>query len=111
MRIRAVFPNHDLLLQPGIFGKISIPGSPLYKGILIPDEAIASDQDRRIVYVLDDANVVSAQVIRPGPRIDGYRVVRTGLTGMERIVVDGLTRVRPGVKVDPAMVDLPPIKP
>jgi RND family efflux transporter MFP subunit len=110
MRIRAVFPNHDLLLQPGIFGKISIPGSPLYKGILIPDEAIASDQDRRIVYVLDDANVVSAQVIRPGPRIDGYRVVRTGLTGTERIVVDGLTRVRPGVKVDPAMVDLPPIK-
>jgi RND family efflux transporter MFP subunit len=111
MRIRAVFPNGNLLLQPGLFGRISIPGSPLYKGILIPDEAIASDQDRRLVYVLDDANVISTQVVRPGPRIDGYRVVRTGLSGLERIVVNGLARVRPGVTVDPEPVDLPLVRP
>lgn len=110
MRARAEFPNADGLLQPGLFGRISIPGSPLYEGILIPDEAIGSDQDRRIVYVLNDENVVSAQVIRPGPRIDGYRVVRTGLTGKERIVVAGLVRVRPGVKVDPELIDLPPVR-
>ncbi len=111
MRIRAVLPNRDLLLQPGLFGRISIPGSPVYKGILIPDEAIASDQDRRIVYVLDDADVVSPQVIRPGPRIDGYRVVRKGLTGTERIVVDGLMRIRPGIKVAPEVIELPPVRP
>lgn len=110
MRGRAVFQNDDLLLQPGLFGRISIPGSPLYDGILIPDEAIGSDQDRRIVYIVDDANVVTAQVIRPGPRIDGYRVVRNGLTGTERIVVNGLMRIRPGVTVDPQPVELPPVR-
>jgi RND family efflux transporter MFP subunit len=110
MRGRAVFPNDDHVLQPGLFGRISIPGSPVYQGVLIPDEAIGSDQDRRIVYVVDDANVVSAQVIRPGPRIDGYRVVRKGLTGSERIVVKGLIRVRPGMTVDPETIELPEVR-
>ncbi len=110
MRGRAVFVNQDLLLQPGMFGRISIPGSPVYQGVLIPDEAIASDQDRRIVYVLDENNVATAQVIRPGPRIDGYRVVRRGLSGDERIVVKGLMRVRPGITVDPELIELPVVR-
>jgi len=110
MRGRAVFVNEDMILQPGLFGRISIPGSPVYQGVLIPDEAIASDQDRRIVYVLDDKNVATAQVIRPGPRIDGYRVVRKGLTGEERIIVNGLMRVRPGITVDPEMIELPVVR-
>ena len=110
MRGRAIFANKDLILQPGLFGRISIPGSPVYDGILIPDEAIASDQDRRIVYVLDESNAINAQVIRPGPRIDGYRVVRRGLTGTERIVVNGLMRVRPGITVDPEEIELPEVR-
>ena len=110
IRGRAVFPNDDLLLLPGLFGRISIPGSPLYKGILIPDEAIGSDQDRRIVYVVDGENKVGARVIRPGPRIDGYRVVRRGLTGDELLVVNGLMRVRPGVTVNPQVTELPPTR-
>ena len=111
MRARAVFDNPDEILQPGLFGRISIPGSPFYQGILIPDEAIGSDQDRRIVYVLSEDNSVRAQVVRPGPRIDGYRLIRKGLTGEETIVVNGLMRVRPGVTVTPQMTDLPPVKP
>jgi len=107
IRGRAVFENEDLLLLPGLFGRISIPGSPVYKGVLIPDEAIASDQDRRIVYVLGEDNKISAKVIRPGPQIDGYRVVRKGLTGDETLVVNGLMRVRPGVTVTPQMSELP----
>ncbi len=107
MRGRAVFPNESLILQPGLFGRISIPGSPLYDGILIPDEAIGNDQDRRIVYIVGDDNTVSAKVIRPGPRIDGYRVVRKGLDGTENLVVKGLIRVRPGLKVDPEVIELP----
>ncbi len=103
----AVFENKDLLLLPGLFGRISVPGSPVYKGVLIPDEAIASDQDRRIVYVLGEGNKVTAKVIRPGPQIDGYRVVRKGLTGDETLVVNGLMRVRPGVTVTPQMSELP----
>jgi RND family efflux transporter MFP subunit len=107
IRGRAVFENEDLLLLPGLFGRISIPGSPVYKGVLIPDEAIASDQDRRIVYVLGEGNKIAAKVIRPGPQIDGYRVVRKGLTGDETLVVNGLMRVRPGVTVTPQMSELP----
>ena len=108
IRARAVFPNDDHLLLPGLFGRISIPGSPLREGVLIPDEAISSDQNRRIVYVVDSKNTVSAKVIRTGPRIDGYRVVREGLTGKETIVVNGLMRVRPGVVVNPKVTELPP---
>ena len=101
MRARARFANPDGVLQPGMFGRINVPGSLPYKGVLIPDEALGSDQDRRIVYVVDDAGAVSAKPVRIGPRIDGYRVIREGLTGDETIVVNGLMRVRPGVKVKP----------
>lgn len=110
VRIRAVFDNADMILQPGLFGRISIPGSPLYEGILIPDEAIGSDQDRRIVYLVGENNAVRPQIVRPGPRIDGYRVIREGLTGEETLVVNGLMRVRPGVTVSPQMTELPPVK-
>ena len=55
LRLRAKFPNPDFILQPGLFGRIHVPGSLPYKGILIPDEAVAADQDRRIVYVVDES--------------------------------------------------------
>ncbi|MGF1611753.1 MAG: efflux RND transporter periplasmic adaptor subunit [Kiloniellales bacterium] len=110
MRVRAILDNADKVLQPGLFGRINVPGSLPYRGILIPDEAIASDQQRRIVYVIDDEGVVSTKEIRPGPRIDGYRVVREGLTGDETIVVNGLLRVRPGITVTPQLAELPPTR-
>ena len=85
-----------------------MPGSLPYQGILIPDEAIASDQNRRIVYVVDKDGRVSAKEVQTGPMIDGYRVIRDGLTGKETIVIKGLLRVRPGVVVAPQLVELPP---
>jgi len=109
LRVRAIFDNPDLILQPGLFGTINIPGSLPYRGVLIPDEAIAADQDRRIVYVVDEAGAVSPRQIRPGPRLFGYRVVRDGLQGDETIVINGLMRVRPGVTVTPNLVELPPV--
>jgi RND family efflux transporter MFP subunit len=104
---RALFDNSDLFLQPGMFGRISIPGSGRYQAVLIPDEAIGSDQDRRIVYVVKPDLTIAAQQIRPGPKIDGYRVVREGLTGSETIVIGGLVRIRPGVAVAPQPTTLP----
>jgi RND family efflux transporter MFP subunit len=109
MRVRAILDNPGLILQPGLFGTINIPGSLPYKGVLIPDAAIAADQDRRIVYVVGADNKVSPQQVRPGPRLHGYRVVREGLTGEETIVINGLMRVRPGVTVTPDPVELPPV--
>ncbi|WP_114185161.1 efflux RND transporter periplasmic adaptor subunit [Microvirga aerophila] len=94
IRVRAVFDNKDMLLTPGLFGRVTIGASDPYKGILLPDEAIGSDQDRRVVYAVDEKNVVHLKPVRIGPRIDGYRVIRDGLTGNETVVVNGLVRVR-----------------
>ena len=78
--------------------------------MLIPDEAVGTNQDKRIVYVLGDDNKVSAREVRVGGRIDGYRIVRKGLDGSETIVISGLTRVRPGAVVTPERKDLPPTR-
>ena len=108
--LRATVDNHDLLIKPGLFGVISMPASEKYKGVLIPDEAVASNQDKRIVYVVADDGTVSAREVRVGGKIDGYRIVRKGLDGTETIVISGLTRVRPGSKVTPEKKDLPPTR-
>ena len=108
MRVRARFPNADGILQPGMFGRINVPGSLPHQGVLVPDEALGADQDRRIVFLVDDAGMVSAKPVRTGPLLDGYRVIREGLTGDETIIVNGLMHARPGTKVKVEMVTLPP---
>lgn len=108
VRVRARFDNPDGVLQPGMFGRINVPGSLPYRGVMLPDEAIGADQDRRIVYVVDGEGNVSAKPVRPGPRNHGYRVIREGLSGDETVVINGLMRVRPGVKVKAEIVTLPP---
>ena len=109
MRGRAVVPNRDLLMVPGMFGRIAIPGSGRYRAILVPDEAIGADLDRRFVYVVAADGTVSQKVVRPGPRFDGYRIVRSGLTGDETIIVNGMQRARFG-KITPQQTTLPPIR-
>jgi RND family efflux transporter MFP subunit len=110
MRLRARLPNRDLFLTPGLFGRIAVPGSPRYKGVLVPDEAILTDLDRRFVYVVGADGAVKQQPVRPGSRTDNYRVIREGLKGDETIVVNGLQRVRlGGGKVTPQPVELPPV--
>lgn len=108
MQLRAVLENKDLVLTPGLFGRVRIPGTPRYKAVLVPDEAISADQDRRVVMVVGDDGTVAPKVVRPGPREDGYRVIRQGLTGDESIIINGLQRARPGTKVTPQMTQLPP---
>ena len=110
IRLRAVVENKDLFLVPGLFGTIQVAGSPPHRGVLVPDEAIGTDQDRRIVWAVAEDGTVSSKVVRPGPKIDGYRLIRSGLTGEETIVIAGLQRVRPGAKVTPQRQDLPPVR-
>ncbi|MFK7878757.1 efflux RND transporter periplasmic adaptor subunit [Roseobacter sp.] len=107
MRVRAVLENPDEILTPGLFGRVNVPGSLPYEGILVPDAAIVSDQNRRLVMTVDDAGNVTPVPVRPGPRIDGYRVIRDGLDGSEVIVIEGVIRARPGSVVTPEMVELP----
>jgi RND family efflux transporter MFP subunit len=110
MRGRAVFDNKDMSLTPGLFGRIRLVGSGTYKGVLVPDEAIGSDQDRRVVFIVGPDNTVVMKPVRPGPRIDGYRVIRDGLTGEETVVINGLMRVRAGAKITPQPTTLAPVR-
>jgi RND family efflux transporter MFP subunit len=108
MRLRAKVDNPDLFLTPGLFGKIRVPLGGPKKGVLVPDEAIASDQTRRIVWLVGEDGSTTAKPVVPGPKVDGWRVIRSGLDGSETIAVNGLVRIRPGVKVTPQPVTLPP---
>ncbi len=107
MRVRARFDNPNFVLQPGLFGRVQVEASNVYKAILVPDEAIGSDQNQRVVYVVGDDGTVSTKPVRPGPRLYGYRVIREGMDGNETIVVNGLMRARPGSKITPQMTELP----
>ncbi|WP_404801157.1 efflux RND transporter periplasmic adaptor subunit [Acuticoccus sediminis] len=108
IRLRARLDNPQFIMKPGMFGRVNVPASLPHDGIMLPDEAISSDQDQRIVYVVADDGTVSTKPVRPGPTIDGYRVIRSGLDGSETVIIDGLMRVRPGIKVTPHMIELPP---
>lgn len=107
MRVRAVLANPDELLTPGLFGRVNVPGSLPYEGILVPDRAIVADQNRRLVMTVDENGLVTPLPVRPGPRIDGYRVIRDGMDGSETIVIDGLVAARPGTTVNPDRIELP----
>lgn len=110
LQVRLIVDNKDRFLVPGLFGRTRIPSSPPHQGILIPDEAVATDLDRRFVWTVAEDGSVAARVIRLGPKIDGYRLVRSGLDGTETIVINGLQRVRPGGKVTPERQELPPVR-
>jgi len=99
IRARALFPNPGLLITPGQFGRVRIPGSEAYQAILIPDSAIVSDQSQKIVMTVAADGTVTPKPIRPGPTYQGLRIVRSGLTGDETIIIDGLLRARAGGKV------------
>ncbi|MCJ2058379.1 efflux RND transporter periplasmic adaptor subunit [Methylobacterium sp. J-048] len=108
--LRATVPNADLFIKPGLFGIVSMPATKPFQGVMIPDEAVAANQDKRIVYVLGPENVIQQKDVVLGPKVDGYRVIRSGLKGDESLVVNGIARVRPGAKVNPETVELPPSK-
>lgn len=98
---RATFANPDLFLTPGVFGRMRLPASGTYTAMLVPDDAILSDQSRKIVYVVADDDTVSEREVTMGPLYRGLRVIRKGLEPQERIVVSGIQRAKPGAPVTP----------
>ena len=100
MRCRAILPNADLSLTPGLFAKVRVPGSGRYDAVLIPDSAIATDQSEKFVMVIEADNKARRQKIEIGRRAQGLRIVRDGLRGGEKILIRGLQRVRPGGAVE-----------
>jgi RND family efflux transporter MFP subunit len=101
LRGRAVIPNKDFSILPGQFGRVRLIGSSPYDALLLPDTAIATDQSRKIVFVVKDDDTVEAKPVILGPLDDGLRVIREGLKPEDRVIVDGLQRARVGAKVSP----------
>jgi len=98
---RAVFPNPDGVLTPGMFARVQILGPAPYQALLVPDAAVGIDQSRRIVYVVGADNVIQPRLVTLGRQEGRLRVVREGLEAGDRVVINGLQRARPGVTVEP----------
>ncbi len=107
LRLRGVFPNRDETLLPGYFGRVRVPIGFPHRALLVSDRAIDTDQGQKIVYVVDADNTVAVRPIRLGALHEGLREVTEGLKSGERVVVNGLQQVRPGMPVGPKPVDMP----
>lgn len=102
IRVRALVPNADRLLTPGMFGRIRVPASEPKPTLLIPETAIGTDQTRRFVWVIGENNIPRPQVVELGATVGSLRVVRGGgLKDSDQIIVNGIMRVRPKVPVTP----------
>jgi multidrug efflux system membrane fusion protein len=108
LRSRAIIPNKDFSILPGQFGRVRLIGSSPYEALLLPDTAIATDQSRKIVFVVKDDNTVEAKPVTLGPLDEGLRVIREGLKPEDRVIVDGLQRARVGAKVTPQTAEVKP---
>ena len=101
LRSRAIIPNKDLSILPGQFGRVRLIGSAPYEALLLPDAAIATDQSRKIVFVVNNENVVEVRPVTLGPLDEGLRVIREGLKADDKVIVEGLQRARVDAKVAP----------
>ena len=125
IRVRAVFPNDTGSLLAGMFGRIRVPIGAPHPALLVADSAIGTNQGQRFVLVVNDQNEVEYRAVEVGQLHDGLRevmrfreVTETGADGQgvlkqvevlkaaDRVIVDGLQRVRPGAKVEPRLVDM-----
>lgn len=108
IRARAVFSNKDRLFTPGLFARIRLVGSGAYRATLVLDRAIGTDQDKKFVLALKPDSTVEYRPVQLGRLVDGLRVVDSGLTAGDRIVISGLQRVRPGMKIAPTSAPMSP---
>ena len=111
IHVRAVLPNSDRLLQPGLFVRVRVPVGEARPGVLVTDRAIGTDQDRKYVLVVNEKNVVEYRPVKLGAMYNGLRVVAEGLAPGEWVIVNGIQRVRPGVTVNPQKVSMRPAPP
>jgi membrane fusion protein, multidrug efflux system len=107
LRVRGVFPNKDEALSPGFFARVRVPIGRAHQALLVTDRAIDNDQGQKVLYVVNEKNEVVSRPVRLGALHDGLREIAGGLKPGERVVVNGLQQVRPGLTVEPKLVDHP----
>ena len=101
IRGRAEFANPNGTFTPGMFGRVQVAAAPAREALLVPDEAIGTEQVGKFVLVVDGENVARLKKVTLGPLVDGLRVITDGLSADDNIIVNGLMRARPGVTVTP----------
>jgi RND family efflux transporter MFP subunit len=106
LRARAILANKDRFFSPGMFARVRLQGSPEYEALLLPDEAVGTDQATRFVYVVGDDNIPVRRTVDLGPIDDGLRVIRKGLKPADWVILRGQQRVRAGHKIVPRRVPL-----
>ena len=106
IRLRASFANTDNQLMPGLYAKLRLAGSASYEGVLIDEKAIGTDLNNKFVLLVNAANQLEYRAVELGEKLDGLRIVNKGLTATDRIVVNGLQRVRPSMQIEPKLVDM-----
>lgn len=109
IQTRAVFSNPkpahgDRVLQPGFFARVKMKASHEYEALLVDDKAVGSDHAIRLVLVVGANNMVEQRVVEVGSVVDGMRVIKSGLKPDERVIVNGQSKVRPGMPVQPMTV-------
>jgi RND family efflux transporter MFP subunit len=106
IRARAVVPNPNYFLAPGMFGNMRLADGGSVSALLVPDAAIRTDQARKIVLVVGKDNTVAAKPVETGPLVGGLRVVRSGITKADRVIVQGVQFAMPGAKVNPRVTQI-----
>jgi multidrug efflux system membrane fusion protein len=106
LQVRGLFPNANAVLTPGAFVRVRVAGTPLHQAILVSDRAVGTDQGQKFVLVVGNDNVVAVKTVELGPEAEGLRVVRSGLTGDEQVIINGIVNARPGSKVNPQEGDM-----
>lgn len=106
MLIQASFPNPDGLLRPGQFGKVKVKVRVVEDGILIPQRCVTELQGFYSVFVVDESNRIKRKQVKVGPRIKQFRLVTEGLKSGEKVVYEGLQKVKDGAIIRPVVKDI-----
>ncbi|MDP5138028.1 efflux RND transporter periplasmic adaptor subunit [Rheinheimera baltica] len=110
IRIRASFANDDNSLLPGLFARVKLVGSDSYDGVLIDEKAVGTDLNNKFVLLVNGNNQLEYRAITLGEKVNGLRIVSSGLSATDRIVVNGLQRVRPSMQIEPKLVEMASIE-
>ena len=109
LRARAVLRNPDRLFTPGLFARVQLQGGGERQALLVDDKAVLTDQDRKYVYVLGKGNTAQRKDVVLGRSVDGLRVVTSGLSAGDKVIVNGVQKVFfPGMPVAPKQVAMQP---
>ena len=112
IRVRAAFPNADLFITPGQFGRVRVPMSQMRPTLLVPDAAVVTDQSVKMLFTVAPDGTVVPKPVELGPVTgDNLRVIRSGITPDDQVIISGLLRARPGAKVTPEEGKIQPATP